>query len=316
MKTLQILGIALCSLVLAGGVSAAEPARPYFPRADWLWEPIPADPVFDPQSAAMVNLLKEGKHSAALWNFGVTLRGPEQVSAGTPRYDIEFANVPKWGTDPFGEDTMPIPTGTPIPPGSDGQVSVVDPANRYTYNLWQAVNRDGKWSATWGAKTPLDGDGRDPHGYASTGSGLNRYGTVVRASDIAAGHIPHALFFATDMAALRTVFRYPATQSDGKNIAGVATPIPQGARVQLDPSIDVDAIPGITPFEKIVAKALQTYGAYCGDSGRARMGFLFEFEGGKEPGATYRATGAPWDYFEMSHIPWDRLRVLKTWNGR
>jgi hypothetical protein len=46
------------------------------------------------------------------------------------------------------------------------------------------------------------------------------------------------------------------------------------------------------------------------------MAFLFEFEGGTNPGATYLAAGANEDGFEMRHIPWDRLRVLATWNGQ
>jgi hypothetical protein len=144
---------------------------------------------------------------------------------------------------------------------------------------------------------------------------LARFAAVVRVSEISSGHIPHALFFSTNMAAAD--HRYPAARSDGTNTALVATPIPQGARVQLDPAIDVDALPEITPFEKAVAKALQTYGAYCGDNADARMAFIFEFEGGgKPPGATYVAAGATEDYFEMTHIPWEALRVLNNWNGR
>ena len=45
------------------------------------------------------------------------------------------------------------------------------------------------------------------------------------------------------------------------------------------------------------------------------MTFLFEYEDGISPGPTYRAAGAPWDYYDMARIPWDKLRVLKTWNG-
>jgi hypothetical protein len=202
------------------------PGRPYFDRADWLWEPIRAAPVLDRQSAAMVDLLKQGFHGANLWDFGVTLRGPEQITQATPRYNIEFAKVPEWGPDPFGSDTMPIPAGTPVPPGSDGHVAIADPITNQTYNLWQAVNKGSKWSASWGAKAPLDGDGREPECCSSTGAGLARYAAVVRVSEIGSGRIPHALFFSTNMAAAD--FRYPAPRSDGMNLAKVATPIPEG----------------------------------------------------------------------------------------
>lgn len=290
--------------------------RAYFQAADWLWSPIPANPTLDAQSDAIVATLSQATHICDMWEFGVTLRGPSGITGATPRYDIAFSQVPAWGADPFGSDTMPIPAGTPVPPGSDGHVAIADPVNNQTYNLWQAAYNSGAdtWGASWGSLAALDGDGRELVG-SSTGSGLARYGAVIRVSEIAAGIINHALFFSTDMAANSTNFRYPASRSDGTNIINTFTPIPEGARVQLNPSIDIEAIPNITPIEVAVAKALQVYGAYCGDNGGARMAFVFEYEGGTDPGATYVAAGAPWDYFDLSHIPWDQLRVLAAWNG-
>ena len=89
-----------------------------------------------------------------------------------------------------------------------------------------------------------------------------------------AGNIPHALFFSTDIAR-PAQFRYPAVKTDGWSNASVT--IPEGSGVQLDPNINLDAIPGITPGELAVGKALQVFGAYCGDNGGSRMGFLFEY---------------------------------------
>jgi len=275
--------------------------RPYFTTADWHWAPI-ASPSVDPNSAAIVRELANGKHIANLVEFGVTLRVADST---TPRYRVSFAYAGEWGPHPFGSDTVPIPKGTPVPPGSDGHLCIVDPARNAVYSFWQARYNAGgdTWSAGWGAKVALDGDGRETLG-SSTGAGISRYACVIRASEIAAGDIPHALFFSTNMAA-RRVFRFPATKTDGANMAGVATPIPEGARVQLDPHIDVDALPGITRGERTVARALQRYGAYCGDNGGARMAFLFEYT----TSDAYRKAGLGWDYFDMTHIPWSRLRV-------
>ncbi len=41
--------------------------------------------------------------------------------------------------------------------------------------------------------------------------------------------------------------------------------MPMGSRLQLDPSLDVSTL-GLEPGEEIVARALQTYGAYIVDS--------------------------------------------------
>ena len=56
----------------------------------------------------------------------------------------------------------------------------------------------------------------------------------------------------------------PATHTDGQHLEPAA--IPQGARIQLDPTFDVDAQPW-PRWEKVLARALQKYGAYLGDTG-------------------------------------------------
>src|SRR6185312_2063860 len=91
-------------------------------------------------------------------------------------------------------------------------------------------------------------------------------------NELQTGKIDHALGFSAHYTCAAT-FRYPAIKTDGRH----ASPcIPEGTRVQLDPSINVDAIPGITPGERTVAHALQTYGAYAHDTGGSNMGYSFE----------------------------------------
>ena len=162
---------------------------------------------------------------------------------------------------------------------------------------------------------PLNGSGVDITGSA-TGSGISVAAGVVTAAEFSAAvaansGINHALVFSTNIAA--PTFVGPAKKSDGSNIAGVATPLPQGYRIQLDPSIDVDAIPGITPGEKVIAKTLQTYGAYVIDNGAAAIAFNFETVPGAtsaNPGTVWTSAGLLWDYYDMTKIPWTKLRVL------
>lgn len=288
----------------------------YFDDADWLWDPIPASPVLDANSAAMVTSLAStsggSMRIANMYDYGATLIPASAITGATPRYTVSLDNYPDWG-DPLGSDTVPIPAGTIIPPGSDGHVAIADPINGKVYSFWQLRFSAGVWSAAFAGVAPLHGDGIETAG-SSTATNLSRYAGVIRAAEIAAGHIPHALVFSTNMAA-PTVYRYPAQKTDGNNSAGVAVPIPEGARIQLDPSINVAAIAGITAGEVAVAKALQTYGAYVCDKGGARAGFIFEHINGTSPGSTYIAAGLEWDYFDMSHIPWSNLRVLKVWDG-
>jgi len=299
----------------AGTVTAATP--PYFPAANWLWKPIPANPVVAADSATWVGYLSAAgaQHSADLVDYGVTLVQPSSVTATTPRYAVTLSQ--KWGAYPFGTAKIPIPSGTRVPPGSDGQIAVLDPITGMAFGLWQA-KYDAKrntWAASWGGSTPLNGNGVDTSGSA-TGAGLARYAGVIGVAEFSAAvagntGINHALVFSTDIAAPR--FVGPAIKSDGVNLAGVPTPIPEGYRVQLDPSINVDAIPGITPAEKVIAKTLQTYGAYVIDNGGSRMAFVFQMVPGAtaaNPGTVWTSAGLSWDYFNMSAIPWSKLRVL------
>jgi hypothetical protein len=69
----------------------------------------------------------------------------------------------------------------------------------------------------------------------------------------------------------------------------------------------------LTPGERAVAKALQTYGAYAMDNGGARMAYIFEVPSGEAD--PYPSVGFTSDYFGMNKIPWTKLRVLASWNG-
>lgn len=296
--------------------TAASSVRPYFQMADWMWDRVPVNPILDVNSATWAGYLATGQHSCSLHDYAATLVGPDGIDTNTPRYAVNM--TAGWG-DPFAPDAMPIPDGTVVPPMTttfgdpgDGHLSVADPTTNKVYSLWQGEKVGNDWQAAYGGLAALDGDGRETAG-SSTATNLSRYGAVIRASEIEASVINHALVVSSDITS--GTFRYPASKSDGTNAGGVATPIPQGSRIQLDPSINVDAISGITKGEKAIAKALQKYGAYVGDKGGARLGFIFEYQTDGNPGSAYYDAGLEYDYFNMTHIPWGSLRVLSSWDG-
>lgn len=311
--------------VIASGASDPTPppppvddtAPPYFQAADWLWNPIDANATVAANSATWVSYFSAAgkQHNANLYQYGVTLIDASAVSASTPRYDVKFTKA--WGSDPFGTSTVGIPRGTRIPPGSDGAVAILDPIAGKAFGIWQAKydSTTDTWSGSWGGSTDLNGNGVDSIGSA-TASGISRYAGIVTAAEFSAAiannsGIDHALVFSTDIAG--SSFVGPAIKSDGTNIAAVATPIPEGYRIQLDPTINVDAIPGISAGEKVIAKTLQTYGAYVVDQGGSRMAFSFEAVPGAtstNPGSVWTNAGLSWDYYDMNDIPWSALRVL------
>ena len=118
-----------------------------------------------------------------------------------------------------------------------------------------------RWPITgWGANCP---PGR--HCIGAVAAGFAMLGGSVRPEEIAQGHIDHALALLTP-ATKSGYIACPATNTDGKS--SNANAIPEGARVQLDPAFNVDP-QSWTAWEKTIAHALQTYGAYVVDTGGA-----------------------------------------------
>jgi hypothetical protein len=309
------LGLALVvsATVLTLSREAATSSEEAFPGRPFAVDspfnvPVVDDPAIDPGSSAMVSRAAREKHLYAnLVEFGVPVY---TASARTPRHTVACRRSGHWGACPLEAAPMPIPDGASPSSGSDGAMVVVDPGNGTVGEYWQAVRTRDSWSASWGAVNALEGSG---WGGSSTGSGASRLAGVVRLSEMQSRRIDHALVLQSDNVC-RDVVRPPALKTDGDSAR--ADCLPEGARLQLDPSLDIGAIPGITPGELAVARAMQVYGAYVIDRTGASLSMSFERAPdatSSYPGFVYADAGLTWDYYGMPHVPWDRLRVLQSW---
>ena len=298
----------LLALSAAGTPAAASATRPFAATSPFN-VPIKAGPQLDAKSAAMVaRASRDGQVYANLYAYGIPVYS---ATTSTPRHSIACAMEGTWGHCPLSDRPMAIPTDAQPSTGTDGAMVVTEPDGSIG-EYWQAARSGGGWTASWGAVNSMSGSG---WGGASTGAGASRLGGVIRVSEISAGVIDHALVVQTDTACA-SVFRAPALKTDGDSTRSDC--LPEGARLQLDPSIDVSRIAGITPGEKAVARALQRYGAYVIDRGGAPLSMSFEVAPDatpSSPGSAYAAAGLSWDYYGMPKIPWSKLRVLKTWQG-
>ncbi|HJX43134.1 MAG TPA: hypothetical protein VJ352_05610, partial [Geodermatophilus sp.] len=283
------------------GMLTADTGRPFARSSVWN-TPIPGNAATDPNSAAMIRSVTPNgdRATANLYEYGEPVF---TAVAGTPTARVTCTE--SWGTCAPAQRTMRIPADARPTTGSDGRMIIVDMVDRVVCDFWQARKTGtGQWTTSWATCAPLDGAGSGPGGGA-TGAGLNALTGVIRTFEIRNGNIPHTLSIATNNSCAGT-YRAPATKTDGQS--GRADCIPEGARVQLDPAIDVNAIPGLTPGERAVARALQTYGAINRDNCGSTICVQFEAPFGEAD--PYPAAGFQNDYWTMPHIPWTRLRVI------
>lgn len=298
-------------------VTPAEPSPPeraavtgeaLFPNSPWAAR-IGPDPAIDPHSEAIVGRITR---SVVLDTYEYA-HSVYWVDASTGRHHVTCA--PPWGGSCPIASHMPVavPSSVDPPPGTDASIIIIDPARRTADEFWQ-------WDeacrcASYGWRLSLDGDGIAWDGGGS-GAGVGFLAGLVLESEIAGGYIPHALSFSSDSTCPPSDYRYPARKSDGKSSGHGC--IPEGARIQLDPDLDLDRL-GLSPGERTIARALQEFGAFNIDAGGAGVALYFEKSpeatSGDRVGRAYEDAGIDSDYHRIDGLPWDRLRVLADWDG-
>lgn len=252
-------------------VSISVPAPPTPPLtgvAPWYSSTSPfnqridANAAVDPNSAAMVNGLVGGANGnfvigAKEWTVPVYY-----ADASTPRYNV--ALTVSWAPK-RSLNGVPIPANAVPDPQGDHHMTIIDRTNDCEYDFWQASHNGSSWSASWGNATLTSGTGVYAGGWATTASGFANGLGKIRPEEINSGVINHALVFgAPNTRSGGPVL--PATASDGRS-SGAGT-IPEGAHLQLDPNLDLSSL-GLNAWQKVVARALQQYGMFLGDTGSA-----------------------------------------------
>lgn len=158
---------------------------------------------------------------------------------------------------------IPIPEGAQPSSGTDRQMIIVNVDTGDEWDIFRfeyyAPNQATRISH-YVSGVLRDGQ---PLNYASRGAGVPYLAGLIRPWEIQAGEIKHALAFAYAMPRQARCV-YPAVKTDGNSANLLA--IPEGARVQLDPNLDVNSIPGLSSASgKVIARALQVYGAFVVD---------------------------------------------------
>ena len=238
-------------------VSGLTSVYPFWSADSYWHKKIPIGAKIHPNSAQMIAWLKgvpEHHNGHPYINYASWTQALYDAYASTPKYTIYESGHNKYWYN------VPIPNGATSPTDSDSSVGIIDWNNRIYYSLWR-LQKDpttGKWSCGSAGAWSLDGTGLTPDGTWNTGaSSMGFLGHVIRPEEIEAGVINHPLACGLKWPKATRVYP-PAASRDAR---GSTDPyaIPFGARIQLDPSINLDSL-GLSRTAKIIAKAMQKYG--------------------------------------------------------
>jgi hypothetical protein len=267
--------------------------------------PIPANPRLDPKSAQIIStLLGMTKDSLGIIR---TAAAPKNIDYTFPFYyslptDPVFTvkcfyngPPPKWGHCPLQNAQIHIPSyalpenSGGVALGSDHHLAIVDPQTNTEYDMWAAARpkpSGGILTIGWGGTGPTTGPGINVFGATQSQFALTI--GIVRAADIKAGVIPHAMQMAIPCAADGV---YPAAVPSDLQCAVRSIAPYYGMRMQLDMT-DAEIQDLSAPsYVKTLYTALAHYGAFVSDTGTVDS-IGFQTEGG----LTYTQLGLadPW----------------------
>src|SRR3954452_1035758 len=218
---------------------------------------------------------------------------------------------------------VPLPSNVRPSRCSDAALVLWQPSTDRYWEFWKLERRRGGWHADWGGA--IRHVSRNP-GYfrrsdwpgattawGTSATSLTLAGGLLKLSDLAQGHIDHALVLVLPQTRAGQGSR-PAERTDNWGGDTSADSIPAGARFRLDPSLDLTAL-HLPPVTRMLAMAAQRYGLIVTERTNWMVGI------GAESGAPYAGPGVgnPYTpYFGrlranqiLNAFPWDRLQLLR-----
>lgn len=268
--------------------------RPFSDNSPWN-TPIPKQAELDPRSAEFAAQLAD---SCPKWPFmslnkdGYSIPVQFVDASKTPLRKVLGLPGREEHRDQRSRQPAPIPDDARPSVGSDAHLCVVDVQRGLCWDYWSVMRLDHRefavapwdWSETsWGVGSAyvidLRGSGvRPPAGttpvwqesFCARASGFPLIAGLIRPEELAAGRIDHALILAYPRPRSRwfvppaSAYQGDAGEANGLLWATENVGLPMGARVQYDPTIQVDQLP-VSVHAKTILRALQIYGAYIGD---------------------------------------------------
>jgi len=303
-----------------GGTAAPPPPaaagtawRPFTATSPWN-TPIDANAAVDPNSGALV---ADFATSSPWPFFTINIQSYSvpvyYVDGSTPLQTVRATVVGGQGFD-TGQAQVPIPAGAMPAEGTDQHLSIVNKQTNEEWGMWEAANGSSGWTCAVCATADLGGTGIRPPtqnppwwmGHGPRACGFPLSAGLITVDEMRQGSIEHALVIAYPHIRSRYYTSPASTAQTTTDLALSTRGVPCGGRMQLDPSLDLDTL-GLSASGKVVARALQKYGAFVGDFSLA-MSLYAE----ASPAAqTVWNTGLLSTYEIKDQIALNRLRVLQ-----
>jgi hypothetical protein len=304
--------------------SAEVPPGQLFARTSFWNDRLPATSPLDPSSAALVGALVgevQLERTAGIGPWIGTGSGSTpvyRVPATQARVRVRLSSGSVRGRRALQRAfaAVPLPPSARPAPGADRHLTVWQPSSDRLWELFGARHDKDGWHARWGGA--IRRVSRSPGYYTAaawpgatrnwgaTASSLPVIGGTMLLDDLKAGRIDHAL--AINLPAPRTgVFAWPAQRTDG---TGPSTALPEGARLRLDPSLDVGSL-HLPKLTRMIARAAQRYGLVVRDQTHHAISLFGEVPTSSRTHAyqTYFSGKTPGQL--LARFPWDRLQVLR-----
>ncbi len=313
---------------IAKSATLADPApRLFAPSSVWN-APLAPDAPLDPKSRALVTRLvaevaREQQLGWGPWISSSSSSTPiYTVGPHQPKVKVRLDNPTLSWRAPLQAafDAVPIPTDARAALGPDAHLTIWQPSTNKLWEFWKARKLADGWHASWGGAiarvsqspgyyTTSSWPGATPS-WGATATSLPVAAGTIRIDELLRGCIDHAL--AVDLPYPRAgVFSWPAQRTDG---TGGPTEIPEGARLRLDPNLDLSRLE-MPPLVRMMAVAAQKYGMVVRDQTHHAIGFFIE-----DPRPSKRTSlfSGPTGFYGgryptqlLASFPWRSLQVLR-----
>jgi hypothetical protein len=339
-----VAGVAILIVLALGGAEAdrpavetprtpagnATPSRPpaettrLFARTSFWNKRLGPGTALDPSSAVLVQALVAEVNRELQAGIGPWIA---TVQASTPLYRVgpdqrrvrvrlDAEGIPGGNALRRAFAAVPIPSNARPASGPDRHMTVWQPSSDTLWEFFKARRRADGWHARWGGAIRRVSASRGYYtsaawpgatsNWGATASSLPVIGGTILRSELSRGRIDHALAVNLPFPRAGT-FAWPAQRTDGM---GPATALPEGARLRLDPSLDLSLL-GLSRPARIIASAAQRYGLVVRDQTSQAISLFAEdpTPHGTNPYRELFARKPPSEL--LAQFPWDDLEVIR-----